>query len=113
MILSPKGITSVLKTEPSGARLLEIRVPRTYFHRHDWALDSVDSLLGVRLELTVADPAADAVAPFPSANRYESNSATFAYEGRIVQGFHENDARSLMTLRLSRQPVNSWSVRVY
>jgi hypothetical protein len=31
----------------------------------------------------------------------------------MVQGFHENDARSLMTLRLSRQPVNSWSVRVY
>lgn len=113
MILSPKGITSVLKTDPSGARLLEIRVPQTYFHRHDWALDSVDSLLGVRLELTVADPDADAAAPFPAANRYESNSATFAYEGRIVQGFHENDARSLMTLRLSRQPVNSWSVLVY
>ncbi len=113
MILDPKGITSLLKTDASGARMLEIRVPRTYFHRHDWALDSVDSLLGVRLELTVADPDGDAAAPFPSAHRYETNSATFAYEGRMVQGFHENDARSLMTLRLSRQPVNSWSVRVY
>jgi len=113
MILSPKGITSVLKDDASGAKVLEIRVPRAYLHRHDWALDSVDSILGVRLEVTVADPAADAAAPFPPANRYETNSATFAYEGRMVQGFHENDARSLGTLRLSRQQVNSWSVRVY
>lgn len=113
MILSPKGITSVLKDDPSGAKVLEIRVPRSYLHRHEWALDSVDSILGVRLELTVADPAGDATAPFPAANRFETNSATFAYEGRMVQGFHENDARSLGTLRLSRQPVNSWSIRVY
>jgi len=56
MILSPKGITSLLKTDSSGARLLEIRVPRSYLHRHDWALDSVDSILGVRFDLTVAEP---------------------------------------------------------
>lgn len=113
MILSPGGITSVLKTDPAGARVLEIRVPRSFLHRHEWALDSSDSILGVRLEVTPADPSPNAPVPFPTVNRFETNSPTFAYEGRMVQGFHENDARSLTTLRLSRQPVNSWSVRVY
>ncbi len=113
MLLNPKGITSVLKTDPSGAKVLEIRVPRSYLHRHEWGLDSVDSILGVRLELTVADPAPNAPVPFPSVNRFETNSPTFAYDGRMINGFHQNDARSLVTLRLARQPVNSWSVRVY
>jgi hypothetical protein len=113
MILSPAGITSLLKTDNEGSRVLEIRIPRNYLHRHEWALDSPDSILGVRLELTVSDPSPNAPVPFPLANRFETNSPTFAYEGRMVQGFHENDARSLITLRLSRQPVNSWSVRVY
>lgn len=113
MILNPTGITSILKTDSAGARLVEIRIPRSYLHRHDWRLDAVDSLIGVRLELTIADGSPDAPVPFPSANRYETNSPTFAHEGRMVHSFHENDARSLMTLRLSRQPVNSWSIRVY
>lgn len=113
MILDPKGITSVLRTDEGGSRLLEIRVPRAYLHRHEWALDSPDSILGVRLEVTVADPDPSAPVPFPATNRFESNSPTFAYEDRMVQGFHENDARSLVTLRLSRQPVKSWSVRIY
>lgn len=113
MVLNPRGITSVLKSDPSGSRVLEIRVPRSYLHRHEWALDSVDSILGARLELTVADSAPKAPVPFPSANRFETNSPTFSYEGRMIYGFHENDARALVTLRLTRQPVNSWSVRVY
>jgi len=113
MILSPKGIVSALRTEKDGSRLLEIRIPRAYFHRNEWALEAPEAMLGVRLELTAADPAPGAPVPFPSLNRYETNSATFAYEDRMVRGFHENDARSLVTLRLSRQPVQSWSVRVY
>lgn len=113
MILEPRGIASALRTDAKGGRLLEIRVPRTYLHRHEWALDSPDAMLGVRLELTVADPDPKAAAPFPAANRFETNSATFAYEDRMVRGFHENDARSLVTLRLSRQPVKSWSARIY
>lgn len=113
MILDPKGITSVLKTDSSGAKQVEIRVPRSYLHRHAWNLDAVDALLGVRLELTVADGSPNAPVPFPASNRYETNSPTFAHEGRMVHSFHENDARSLMSLRLSRQPVNSWSIRVY
>lgn len=113
MILDPKGIVSALRTDANGNRLLEIRVPKSYLHRHEWAIDSPESMLGVRLELTVADPDAAAATPFPSMNRFETNSPTFAYEERMVRGFHENDARSLVTLRLSRQPVNSWSVRVY
>jgi hypothetical protein len=113
MILSPKGIVSALRTGTDGSRLLEIRIPRAYFHRNEWALDTPEAMLGVRLELTVADPTPGAAVPFPAVNRYETNSPSFAYEDRMVRGFHENDARSLVTLRLSRQPVQSWSVRVY
>jgi len=113
MVLDPKGITSVLRTEAGGERVLEIRIPRSYLHRHEWVLDSPESLLGVRLELTTADSDPAAPVPFPAVNRYETNSATFAHEDRMVQGFHENDARALTTLRLSRQPVESWSVRIY
>jgi hypothetical protein len=113
MILSPKGIVSALRTGNDGSRLLEIRIPRAYFHRNEWSLDTPEAILGVRLELTVADPTPGAAVPFPAVNRRETNSPSFAYEGRMVRGFHENDARSLVTLRLSRQPVQSWSVRIY
>lgn len=113
MILDPRGIVSALRTDSDGGRLLEIRVPRSYLHRHEWALNSPDAMMGVRLELTVADPDPAAVEPFPAKNRHETNSPTFADENQMVRGFHENDARSLTTLRLSRQPVQSWSVRIY
>lgn len=113
MILDPRGITSVLTTGSDGSRLLEIRVPRSYLHRHEWELGSLDSLLGVRLELTVADSRPDAPEPFPSENRFETSSPTFAHEGAAIYGFGVNDARSLSTLRLSRQPVKSWSVQIY
>ncbi|MCB1207473.1 MAG: hypothetical protein KDN18_24695, partial [Verrucomicrobiae bacterium] len=113
MVLSPKGVLSALRTNADGSRQLEIRVPRSYLHRHEWALESPESLLGIRLDLTLADPDPAAPVPFPASNRYETNSPTFSYEDRMVRGFHENDARSLMTLRLLRQPVQSWSVRVY
>jgi hypothetical protein len=113
MVLEPRGISSMLRTDGDGARVLEIRVPRSYLHRHEWALDSPDAMLGVRLELTPADPDPSATDPFPPGQRFETNSPTFADENQMVRGFHENDARSLTTLRLSRQPVKSWSVRIY
>lgn len=113
MILRPEGISSVLETEPSGTRRLTVRVPRKYFHRHEWELDSIDSVLGVRLELTVADPSGSPRDRFPNKNTYVTNSPSFSWEEKIIHGFHETDARSLMTLRLFRQPVESWSVRLY
>lgn len=113
MILSPQGVTSLLSTGENGIRLLEIRIPRSYLHRHEWQLGSLDSLLGVRLELTVADARPDSPNPFPNENRYETSSPTFAHEGVPIYGFSVNDARSLSTLRLSRKPVNSWSVQIY
>lgn len=112
-ILDPKGVTSVLQTEASGERSLIVRVPRSYMHRHDWTLGSLDSRIGVRLEITTADSDGDASEPFPPSNRWVTHSPTFAYEGRAIRGFSANDARSLMTLRLSRQPVASWSTRIY
>ncbi len=113
MILDPRGITSVLETSEDGTRQLEIRVPRTYLHQHEWTLDSLESVLGIRLELTVADRDPNARDPFPPTNRYVTHSPTYAFENRTIHGFPEEDARSLSTLRLSRQPVPSWSGRVY
>ncbi|MDF1824372.1 MAG: SGNH/GDSL hydrolase family protein [Verrucomicrobiales bacterium] len=113
MILDPAGITSVLETGERGERLLEVRVPRSYLHQHEWTLDSLESMLGIRLELTVADSDVNARDPFPAVNRFVTHSPTFAFEDKTIHGFHEEDARSLSTLRLSRQPVASWSVRIY
>ena len=113
MLLRPEGISSVLETDAGGDRSLTIRVPRKYLHRHEWALDSINSILGVRLEVSVADPNPEAKVRFPPANSYVTNSASFAWDEKNIHGFHETDARSLMTLRLSRQPVESWSVRLY
>lgn len=113
MILDPRGITSVLETSDEGTRQLEIRVPRSYLHQHDWELDSLESILGVRFELTIADQSPGTVDPFPALNRYVTHSPTYAFENRTIHGFPEEDARSLSTLRLSRQPVASWSVRIY
>ncbi len=113
MILSPKGIASDLETAADGSRRLKIRVPKSYLHRHEWALDSPDSMLGFGVELTVADADKESGETFPRSNSFVTNSPTFAWEDRTIHGFHENDARSLTTLRLTRQPVNSWSVRLY
>lgn len=113
MILDPRGITSVLETGPNGERLFEIRIPRSYLHQHEWTLDSLESMLGIRLEVTVADPDVNSRDPFPVLNRFVTHSPTYAFENETIHGFHEEDARSLSTLRLSRQPVASWSVRIY
>lgn len=113
MVLSPRGITSTLSTADDGAKLLTIRIPRSYLHEHEWELGSVDSVLGYRAELTVADALPDATEPFPPRNRYETSSPSFAFDNRPILGFHENDARALSTLRLSRTPVSSWSIRIY
>lgn len=113
MLLSEKGVTSTLDTAEDGAKLLTIRIPRTYLHAHEWELGSIDSVLGFRAELTLADSLPDATEPFPARNRYETSSPSFAFDNRPILGFHENDARALSTLRLSRTPVSSWSVRIY
>jgi len=113
MILSGKGIASVLKTDESGARILEMRIPRSYLHRHEWALDSLESMLGYRLEISVAADEPNASELFPENKTFVTNSPTFAFEGQTILGFSDLDARSLSALRLARQPVKSWSVRIY
>lgn len=113
MVLSPKGIGSALTTSDDGSRSLQIRIPRSYLHRHEWKLGEVDSLLGIRLEITIGAPDANAADPFPIANSFVTSGSTIAYADRTIHGFSEKDARSLTTLRLSRQPVGSWSVRIY
>lgn len=111
--LPPRGIVSVLSRDQRGDAVLQIRVPRAFLHRHDWDLGSPHSVLGARFELSVADARIDAEDPFPAAKSFVSNSPTFAFEDRVIRSFDERDARSLTTLRLSRQPVRSWTVRIY
>jgi hypothetical protein len=113
LVLNPTGVTSVLTTATDGNRQLEVRVPRSYLHRHEWLLNAPEAMLGMRLELTVADADALAPDPFPASKRFVTHSPTFAWKGQTIYGVYERDARSLTTLRLSRQPVRSWSVRVY
>lgn len=113
MVLSGKGVASVLRTDESGARILEIRIPRSYLHRHEWSLGSLESVLGYRLEISTASDEGTSSDPFPEQNSYVTNSPTFAFEGQTILGFSDLDARSLSALRLARQPVNSWSVRIY
>jgi len=111
--LPPRGVVSALSRDARGAAVLQIRIPRNFLHRHEWELDSPDSILGVRFELAVADERADADDPFPKHRTFVSNSPTFSFENRIIRSFDDRDARSLTTLRLSRQPVQSWTVRIY
>ena len=111
--LSPKGVTSALVFGEGGEKSVVMRIPRSYLHRHEWELESIDSMLGFRVELTIAEPAADGTVTFPETNTFVSHSPTWAFENQAVYGFNSKDARSLSVLRLSRQPVQSWSVRIY
>jgi len=111
--LSPKGVTSALIVGEGGEKSVVMRIPRSYLHRHEWELGSIDSILGFRVELTIAEPAADGTVTFPETNTFVSHSPTWAFENQAVYGFDSKDARSLSVLRLSRQPVQSCSVRIY
>ncbi len=113
MVLSPRGIASYLRTDEQGRKVLEIRIPRNYLHRHEWNLGSVDGELGFKLEVTLAADVSPGGNPFPNTNRWVTHSPTFAFENESIRGMAEQDARSLMSLRLSRQPVSSWSTRIY
>ncbi|MDF1849413.1 MAG: SGNH/GDSL hydrolase family protein [Verrucomicrobiales bacterium] len=113
MILDPRGIASVLRTAEDGSRLLEVRIPRSYLHRHPWSLENIESVLGIKVEITVATANDSDPKPFPPSNRWVSHSPTFAFDNQSIRGMAENDARSLMSLRLIRQPVASWSTRIY
>lgn len=114
MVLDPRGVQSVLKTE-EGVRRLEVRIPRSYFHRHEWTVDEGFSLLGFKLDLVAADPngGKSESQRFPDRNRFTTHSPTIYHEGNLIRGFHPSDARGLTTLRLNHQPASSWSVRVY
>jgi len=111
--LSPEGVTSGLIDGESGEKSVVLRIPRSYLHRHKWDLGSVESMLGFRVDLTVAEPGVDGTPEFTKAKTFVSHSPTWAFENQAVYGFDPRDARSLSVLRLSRQPVQSWSVRIY
>ena len=103
-ILDEHGITSVLKSQGALSKRLEIRIPRSYLFRHDWLLGAQDSVLGLNAVVLLAGLDADSgEAGFPPNRRF------VAAESRR----HMRDATSLLTLRLSREPVRTWSVRFY
>ncbi len=113
MILDSRGITSQLASGERGERTLNIRIPKTFLHRIDWKKISPDSVLGVKLELTPADPLANPSNPFDFKNSYVTNSASFNFRNKTVRGLGSKDARGLTTLRFSKEPVSTWSVRLY
>ncbi|MEM7601282.1 MAG: SGNH/GDSL hydrolase family protein [Verrucomicrobiota bacterium] len=113
MVLDPGGVKSVLRTDESGDRLLEIRLPRAYFHEHEWQLDSVESMLGVKVEIAVAVPGVPPSDRFPPDNRWVTHEPAIWSDSKRLRGINQRDARGLTTLRLTRTPVRNWSMRVF
>lgn len=99
----------MLRTGNDGSRLLEIRIPRAYFHRNEWALDTPEAMLGVRLELTVADPTPGAAMPFPcpTASRRTARPSPTRIAWCAGTSTENETAPFAVTLRLSRQPCKA------
>jgi len=97
-------IISKISTRTDLGRRVLVRIPRKYLFRHEWALDSVDSMLGLNVSLSLAtiDPATGAIG-FPASSRYVLASS----------GYYFRDARALATLRLTNAKAPLWSVRVW
>ncbi len=107
MITPAAGVTSVYRDSQ-----LQIRIPRSYLGLHDWDFDSGQSLFGVRLEVAIVDPD-NPEDPFPLKRTFMTHYPRLMHRGEVIRGMTDHDARGLTTLRLTRQPMNSWSVRVY
>ena len=106
MQLDPSGIGSVLKNNQ-----IQVKIPLSYMHLHDWKIEG-NSFIGVKMEVSIADPATPQN-PFSLGRTFTTNSPNLFYKGEYIRGITANDARGLTTLRLSRRPVDSWSVSVY
>lgn len=109
--LSAEGLKGFYRVEGDQREVI-IAVPRSYLYRHEWKMEDALSLLGVRLELSVADPESGP-GTFEARETIMSHAPALVWNGRIVSRLDPRDARSLATLRLSRQPVRSWSIRVF
>ncbi|NNE91016.1 MAG: SGNH/GDSL hydrolase family protein [Verrucomicrobiales bacterium] len=112
--LDPIGIPSVLKTQSGGNRRIEIRIPREYLFLHEWQLGSADSIFGLNVNvfLSSRDPQTGRGIRTLE-GRYVLTYPTINYNGQHIAGIYHHDAQALQTLRLSRNPVNTWSVRIY
>jgi len=97
-------IISKISTRTDLGRRVLVRIPRKYLFRHEWALDNIDSVLGLNVSLSLAaiDPQTGAIG-FPASSRYVLASS----------GYYFRDARSLTTLRLTNAKAPLWSVRVW
>lgn len=113
MILDSRGISSELKTAENGERILEIRVPKSYLHRIDWGKISPETVLGVKFQITPANSDGNPASPFDERNSFLTNSASFNFQNKTIHGHGSKDARGLTTLRLSKDPGKTWSVRLY
>ena len=108
--IDPAGVSTRFETRPEGTRRIEIRIPREYLYRHDWQLGNPNSILGVNVNISLAaiDPETGRVG-LPFDQRYvitaptRGNGATMYYR----------DARGFAVLRLTNQPVNTWSAHLY
>ncbi len=105
MRLDARGIRSTLSTQANGEKVIDITIPRSYLHR----LGASDSLLGVKFEIIPAQGAQG----FRENRGFVTHSSSFNFRNRTIHGPGPKDAEGLTTLRLSKDPVNSWSVRLY
>ncbi len=104
--LHPAGIASVLK-----GQTIQIKVPQSYLNSLDWNIGG-NSLVGIRMDVSVADSSQPNI-PFPPEKTFRTHYPKVIFENQGICGMSDEDAQSLTVLRFSRQPVNSWSVRVY
>ncbi|MDC0311808.1 SGNH/GDSL hydrolase family protein [bacterium] len=114
MILDARGITSTMKTVNADTRRLEIRIPRSYLFRHEWQAGSPDSILGLQTVILLGrlNPKTGAV-EYPRESQFVLTAPEMNLDGAHLAGLYYKNALSLQTLRLSRTPVKTWSVRIF
>ncbi|MCB1091318.1 MAG: hypothetical protein KDL87_07300, partial [Verrucomicrobiae bacterium] len=110
MILMSEGIATRLETRGAETKRLEVRVPRSYLFRHEWNLGSPTSIVGINAILTFAEPDAKTGAAGYPANLRFIHTAPNGGPGRTL---YQRDPRGLGILRLTTDPVNTWSAHLY
>lgn len=110
MILMPEGILARMQTREGGARRLEVRIPRSYLFLHEWQMGSPSSVLGVNAYLSFAEADANTGAAIYPPGRRHVHASPSADSDRTL---YQRDARGLGVLRLTTEPVATWSAHLY
>ena len=92
----PSGIQARLSTRPNGDRRLTVQMARKYFYRHPWALQNVDSQLGLRATITIVQK--------------DSTPAVYALHAANA---HPNNAEALTILELADKGSKRWCAKFW